>query len=584
MVGWSIKEAPEAAWRLLAREVGISPLLARILVARGIVSPKEARDFLSPTLDSLFDPYLFRDMEKAVSRLVDAVLKREKILIYGDYDVDGITSCALLYHFLKHMGANVDAYIPDRLTEGYGISVERVREAKDKGVSLIVTVDCGVTSTEEAVWAKQNGIDFIITDHHNPGSQLPDAVAVIDPKVENCGYPFTELAGVGVAFKLVWAIAERLSGAQKNTPEFREFMLNSMALVALGTVADVVPLVGENRVMVRFGLRALEATRQVGLRTLLDATGLLNVPLEAHHISFRIAPRLNAAGRMGHAMVPFRLLCSYDTKEAYEMTKSLEEDNLERQRIEAEILQTVRRLLTHEQLSQPIIIFEGNWHSGVTGIVASRLANELSRPVVLIVTDGEMGKGTARSVDGCDIYQLLWECREFLRNFGGHPYAAGFEIHSNDISSFSAKLLDVARSRLGQKPPMRTYSVDAVVSFDELSVAVADELMRLEPFGEGNPHPVLLARKVTLHGGIKRTGKEKQNLHFFLRQGPLPIKSYIQGGGELEESFSRLVGAECDILFTPRVHRSGGVVSLDLEVYNVYLKDKSVIPDDYVPF
>lgn len=584
MSEWEIKDTPEAVWRLLAREVGLSPLLARIFTARGIRSPQEAREFLTPTLDSLLDPYLFSDMENAVERVLSAALRREKILIYGDYDVDGITSAALLYHFLKHIGADVDVHIPDRLTEGYGVALERVRKAAKESVSLLVTVDCGITSVEEVEWGRRHGLDTVITDHHNPSDELPNAVAVIDPKVEGCGYPFTELAGVGVAFKLVCAMAERLSGVQKRTTEFHEFMLNSMALVALGTVADVVPLIGENRTMVRFGLRALEATRQVGLRALLETTGLGKVPLEAHHISFRLAPRLNAAGRMGHAMIPFRLLCCNETEEAYELTKQLERSNTERQRIEAEILKSVKELLTLECLSRPVLVFEGNWHSGVTGIVASRLANELSRPVVLIVTDGERGKGTARSIDNCDIYQLLSECREFLYDFGGHPYAAGFEIDRDRIPSFIERLLYVAEERLGGKPAQKKYSIDAVISFDELSVAAVEELSRLEPFGEGNPRPILLAQRVYIHGGIKRAGRNNRNLHLFLRQGSLPIKGYILGGGNLSDRFLNLVGGECDIIFTPHISRSSGVLSLELEIYDVYHKGSSVIPDNYIPF
>jgi len=584
MSRWELKEVPESSWRLLASEANISPLLARIFIARGIDSPQQVRDFLFPTLDSLHDPYLFSDMANAVERVLSAALKREKILIYGDYDVDGITSVTLLYHFLKHIGADVGVHIPDRLTEGYGVALDRVKRAKEEGFSLIITVDCGITSVEEVDWARRNGVDMVITDHHNPSDELPDAVAVIDPKIENCGYPFTELAGVGVAFKLVCAMADRLSGIQKRSSEFHEFMLNSMALVALGTVADVVPLVGENRTMVRFGLRALEATRQAGLRALLEATGLNNVPLEAHHISFRLAPRLNAAGRMGRAMIPFELLCCNETEKAFELTKSLEKSNTERQRIEAEILKSVKELLTPEQLRRPVLVFEGDWHSGVTGIVASRLANELSRPVVLIVTDGERGKGTARSVDFCDIYQLLSECREFLHDFGGHPYAAGFEIDKELIDPFIEHLLSVAEERLGTEPLSKKYSVDAVVSFDELSVATVEELARLEPFGEGNPRPVLLARGVYIHGGIKRTGRNGRNLHLFLRQGALPIKGYFPGGGNLEERLAELVGDECDVIFTPHINRSSGILSLELEVHDVFHKDASIIPTDYVPF
>ncbi len=567
------------AWRALAQRLGVSDLTARVLAARGMLDPEEARNFLSPTLDSLHDPFLFADMERAVERIRQAVAHRERVLIYGDYDVDGITSCALLYSFLRFLGVQVSTYIPNRLTEGYGVGLKQIKKAQEDGCSLVITVDCGITSEAEVAWAREHGVDVIITDHHNPGERLPAANAIINPKVSGCGYPFSELAGVGVAFKLAWALGERMSRERRLGGEFERHILNGMALVAMGTVADVVPLVNENRTLVRFGLRALEATRNTGLRALLETTGLDKTRLGARHISFRLAPRINAAGRIGRAEVPLRLLCASETVEAYELARQLEADNRMRQKIEAEILSSVRAMLEKNALDEPLLILDGSWHTGVTGIVASRLTNELNRPVVLIVTDGETGKGTARSIEGCDIYELLRECREFLRDFGGHSFAAGFEIRTEHIEAFRRRLIEVAHQRIGRDAPERNIEIDALVDFGDLSVTAVEELDRLEPFGEGNRRPLLATREVVIQGAPRRYGRGGKKLLFFARQGPLPVKAVMTGGADVEEALASLSDQTCEIAYTPRIQRRAAVATVELEVHDVRRNGRSIVPD-----
>lgn len=575
MLLWRVRDAPDVVWREISRRLGVSPLLARVLAARGIRSEQQAHDFLSPTLEALHNPFLFTQMDDAVSRLFYAVTHGEPILIYGDYDVDGITAASLLFRFLRHVGAQVSVHIPNRLTEGYGLSLQRLRQSYEEGVRVVVTVDCGITSVEEVQWAKNHGIDTIITDHHNPDERLPDAVAVIDPKVEGCGYPFDELAGVGVAFKLAWALGERFGGLRGGMERAQEMVLDAMALVALGTVADVVPLVGENRTLVRFGLRALEATRNVGLRALLEITGLDNVKLTSKHISFRLAPRLNAAGRLGHSDLPIRLLTSSDTAEAYELARMLDADNRQRQKVESQILQEVRSQLTDENLSGPVVVLVGNWHAGVVGVVASRLASELARPVVMITCDGDRAKGTARSVEGFDVYALLSRCRHHLEDFGGHAFAAGFETSINRVVPFVEELNETAKNLV--TTPQRSITIDAWVDFTELSVSVVEELGKLEPFGEGNPPPMLAARDVQMMPGMKRGGRDGRTLTLFLRQKMLPIRATVQADEKLEETLRAAVHQPCEVAFKPRIIRTGGISTVELEIADVRMRGQSLL-------
>ena len=572
---WRVREVPEFVWRELVRRLGVTPLLARVLAARGIRSEQEARDFLSPTLDALHDPFLFRDMEAAVERLFYAVAHEEPILIYGDYDVDGVTAAALTYRFLRHIGANVMVHIPNRLTEGYGVSFERLRRAYEEGVKVVVTVDCGVTSVEEVAWAKERGMDTIITDHHNAGDELPKAVAVIDPKVEWCNYPFEELAGVGVAFKLAWGLGERFGGLRGGGERAQEMMLDALALVALGTVADVVPLVGENRTLVRFGLRALEATRNVGLRALLEITRLDGSQLTARHISFRLAPRLNAAGRLGHSDLPLRLLTSTDTTEAYEVARQLETDNRQRQKVENQILQDVKKQLTPERLSEPVVTLVGNWHAGVVGVVASRLASELNRPVVMVCCEGERAKGTARSVEGFDVYALLSRLRHHLEDFGGHAFAAGFETSVERVEAFVAELREAAHQCAHL--PSKTITVDAWVDFADLSVSVVEELGRLEPLGEGNPPPTLASRDVVVMPGMKRSSRDGKNLILFLRQNRLPVRAVMCADGRIEDTLRSIVGKNCDVAYRPRISKASGIATVELEIEDVRMRGRSLI-------
>jgi len=416
---WVIRESDPGLSRDLARKLSISEPLSSILVARGFTDVDRARAFLTPRLDNMHDPFLFRDMEKASRRILQAVMKREKILIYGDYDVDGISSTALLYSLLLMVHADADYHIPDRLSEGYGMRPERIKRAAEEGAKLLITVDCGITSFEEVRLAKELGIDVVVTDHHEPGSQLPLAVAVINAKRADSIYPFRDLAGVGVAFKLAWAVAQSFSPTKKVSSEFRTFLLDAMALVALGTIADVVPLVDENRVFAKFGLKALEATTNPGLRALLEATGLAGQRLRTNHIAFRLAPRINAAGRMGRAHLGMDLLTTGSTRKAEEVAAELERENRNRQKVEGEIL--TRALKRLEELGSGseklVVLAEEGWHSGVTGIVAARLADTLRRPVVLIAIDGETGKGSARSVAGVHLYELLQNCSGRLIGF-----------------------------------------------------------------------------------------------------------------------------------------------------------------------
>ncbi|MFH1422248.1 MAG: single-stranded-DNA-specific exonuclease RecJ, partial [Planctomycetota bacterium] len=437
----------------IAKNIRISMPLAQILFNRGITNAEDGRQFLSPRLDDLGSPFSFNHMEKAVQRIMRAVRKQEKVLIHGDYDVDGMTAVVIVYNLLRLLGCPCEYYIPDRLTEGYGIRPKKIIDAYEKGFSLIITVDCGITSSTEITLAKSLGIDVILTDHHelleqSADMKLNNAYAVINPKLDNCGYAFRELSGSGVAFKLCCAIIETLSSGKRNSEVFRDYMLDAIALITLGTIADVVPLISENRILVKFGLNALEASRNCGLRALLELANLDGKTAKAMDIAFRIAPKLNAAGRMGRVELAMKLLLSDSTQEATLLARELERENRRRQKIEAEILSAAREkaVTTKAHEESVLFIWGESWHSGVIGIVAARLAEEFERPAIIITVDKNKGKGkgTARSIFGFNIFELLRSCEKDFLAFGGHSLAAGFEIPQEKIETVNKKIIRLA--------------------------------------------------------------------------------------------------------------------------------------------
>lgn len=492
---------------------GLSPVVADILTQRSLHTRKQVVDFLRPSLLNLNSPWAFRDMNRAIERLELARNRNEKVLIYGDYDVDGVTSTALLYKVLADLHFNTVAYIPSRMDEGYGLHKEAILKAAQSEVKVLITVDCGITAVEEIEYAKELGIEVILTDHHEPPASLPDALAILNPKVPESGYPFRELAGVGVAFKLAQALLEQFGTPEmKNAETLTEIEI--LDLVALGTIADLVPLIDENRVIVSHGLRQMEQTVHLGMRILLEECGLGNKTLKAGQIAFMVAPRINAAGRMDSAKAGLELLLTGKAERAQELARFLSRENTERQETEKEILAEAIAQLEQRPLPRVIVLSAPNWHHGVIGIVASRLVERYYRPVFLMTEEGEEAKGSARGIPGFHVLNALRQQENLLERFGGHSQAAGFSLNRSAIATLRERLNEAAAD-YSEDLFIERVKVDHLVPLDWVKANLLTELEQLAPFGFGNPSPVLAGVQFPLYK-VDTVGKDKAHLkcHF----------------------------------------------------------------------
>lgn len=481
-----VTAAPDLdAARALSEACGFSPLAAVALCARGVDTPEKAQAFLATGTEGLYDPMRLRDMDKAVAAIREVIREKQKIIVFGDYDVDGITATCVLLRYLRSLGADADYYIPNRLSEGYGLSCAAMDALYKQGVRLIVTVDSGVTAFEETAYAKKLGIRMVITDHHECREELPEAEAIVNPRRSDCGYPFTEMAGVGVAFKLICALAG---------PENLGRVIDKYAdLVALGTVADVMPIVGENRVIVAAGLRRLAVTENLGLEMLLRESGQKSRRLTSSVISFILAPRINAAGRMGNTEQAVELFLTDDPVRAQELAAQLCEQNKERQAAENEILQQALAVLRKEYnpLEDKMIVLAGeDWHHGVIGIVASRICDRYACPTVLIAVDGDIGKGSGRSMAGFNLFEALSDSADLLDKFGGHELAAGLTIQKGNIDDFKARILAYADAHIKPGDLMPIIHIDCAITPAYITESSVEGLAALEPFGMKNPQPV----------------------------------------------------------------------------------------------
>jgi single-stranded-DNA-specific exonuclease len=506
-------EPPQEQLERLASELKVPLIIARILWNRGIENFEDSKKFLRLSLEDLHDPFTMADMEKAVERLSRAIDSKEQIMVYGDYDVDGVTAVSFLLKISKILGANPSFYIPDRLTEGYGISMGGIKEAQKRGVSLIISVDCGVTAVEETQLAKELGIDVIVTDHHQPAEELPAAVAVLDPKRDDCSYPFKELAGVGVAFKLAQALFQK-----RNLDENQ--LYEHLDLIALGTVADIVPLRGENRVLAKHGIDKIAVTSNLGLRALLENTGLTGRILGTGHLVFNIAPRINAVGRMGSAGRAVKLLTTENEVQARNIAKILESENRKRkgtnEQIFLEASQMARESIDRESNPAIVLHFEG-WHPGVIGIVASRIAEEFYLPTILIALDGKEGRGSGRSIPDFNIYKALKRCKSDLLAFGGHKYAIGLTVKKEKIDQFRENFQAVARSVLTPEQLIPKLKIDAELDLGQIDSQLVGLLRYFAPYGSQNMRPVMVSRNLEVVGTPMIVGKE--HLRFKVRQG-----------------------------------------------------------------
>ncbi|MBR6142249.1 MAG: single-stranded-DNA-specific exonuclease RecJ [Bacteroidaceae bacterium] len=509
---WSYNPPTEAQLKLageMAEELRISPVLTRVLISRGIDNVQDARKFFRPQLTDLHDPFLFQDMQKAVNRLNEALGRKERILVYGDYDVDGCTAVALVYRFLQQFYSNIDYYIPDRNEDGYGVSRKGVDYACETGVGLIIVLDCGIKAIDEVAYAKEKGIDFIICDHHVPDEELPPAVAVLNAKRLDNTYPYEHLCGCGVGFKLIQAFAI------SNGIEFSQ-LIPLLDLCAISIAADLVPIMGENRILAYHGLRQLNSAPSIGVKALMEVCGLKDKEISLGDIIFKIGPRINASGRMQTGNEAVALLIEKDRQAAKEQAELINEYNEQRKDLDKTMTEEANRIvktLEHRHEHKSIVLYNEEWHRGIIGIVASRLTEVFYKPsVVLTCNDDGMATGSARSVPGFDVYKAIESCADLLVNFGGHTYAAGLSMPAQNIPAFRHRFEEYVKEHIQPEQTSAILNIDAVVDFHDINRRVASDLKRFAPYGPDNPKPLFCTPQVYDYGTSKVVGRDQEHI------------------------------------------------------------------------
>ena len=525
---WKINDTQTDIAEKIANEFNISKLVANIIANKGLKDKEEIETFLSPTRKDFYDPFLMPDMKKAVERILKAIDNKEKITIYGDYDVDGITSSTILSRFLEERGIKADIYIPDRINEGYGLNQNAIKSIAENKTKLIITVDCGITAIKEVELAKELNMDVVVTDHHEPGAEIPNTIAVVDCKRKDNKYPFSELAGVGVAFKLIQALSMKME-----LPE--ESYLKYLDIVCVGTISDIVPLVSENRTIAKLGLKLVKQTKNIGLRCLLASIGYKKI--DSNTISFGIAPRINACGRMGQARKALDLLLTNNIEQARKLTDELNECNAKRQEIEKRISdEAIKMLEDPEEQNKPCIILgKENWHHGVIGIVSSKITEMYSKPSILLCFEDEKAKGSGRSIPGFDLHEALENCNRYIEQFGGHSMAIGITIQKDDFQKFKDDVEEYAKSKnISEIVP--EIQIDEKIQLQDISIKDVEELSLLEPFGEGNRVPLFQMSGVKISS--IRALSEGKHLKLFLKDDNKYIDAIGFNMGNVAEKYT----------------------------------------------
>jgi single-stranded-DNA-specific exonuclease len=568
---WRVTAHDSAMIRELSARLRISPLLAQVIAARGCSTPEAANTYLAKKLNDLHDPETLPGVTQAADRIVAAAQAGRRITVYGDYDVDGVTATSLLWHCLQLAGARVDYYIPSRLEEGYGLNCDALRQLHSEDPErLVVSVDCGITSILEAATARQLGLELIITDHHQFAATLPADTVLVHPRLPG-SYPFGELCGVGVAFKLAWAICARLGDGKKASPKMREFLLSAIGLAAIGTIADVVPLVDENRILVHFGLASLVERSNPGLKALLRVAGLADrAALQAEDVAFGLAPRINAAGRLGQARLAVELLTTSDPERAAALATYLDELNKNRQTVERKMLKQAKELVSgrpewHEQ--RALVLAHEEWHAGVIGIVASRVAEHFQKPTVMIALNGVNGfaQGSGRSFAGFNLHEGLVACQHLLAGFGGHHAAAGLKIRPDGIELFRSAFSEFVAQNHNVLPGEAVQKVDAEVRLADLTIRSIMELERLGPFGAHNSRPVFVASGVELAAAPKKMGEGERHLSILVKHFGDKMRGVAFGKGEWAEEMVKVAGP-ISICFQPTINRFQGRESVEFHL------------------
>jgi single-stranded-DNA-specific exonuclease len=574
---WHIRAHDPASIASLQRSAGVSDVVAQLLICRGITDPTKARSFLDPKLSDLHDPELLPGCREAARRIHAAVEAKRRIVIYGDYDVDGMSGTAVLYLCLKLLGAEVSYYVPHRIDEGYGLNCEAVRSWGNGRAALMITVDCGISGVEEAVAARECGLELIITDHHTLGAKLPEAATIVHPQLPG-DYPFSGLSGAGVALKVAWAVCQQASGAQKVSPRMREFLVQAVGLAALGTVADVVPLVDENRVLVHHGLESLARCPTLGVATLMKIAkidpkinGDGKPRLNSEDIGFALAPRLNAAGRLAQAQLGVELLVTDRPDRALELAQYIDQLNGSRQTLERSMHLAAKKQI-EEQFNEAddpaFVLAERGWHAGVIGIVAGRLAEKYHRPVVLIALDAmgtRRGIGSARSIPGFDLHAALEACDECLLAHGGHAAAAGLKIDEDKVAVFRTAFCELAASEISEQQRVADLLIDAEFPLSAFTPRTVHQIERLAPFGQHNSRPLLCATGAMLDGPPKVIGAGGRHLSLRLAQHGVSLRAVAFGGSEWAEPMAAL-DRPFDIAFRPVINTYQGRHNVELHL------------------
>ena len=599
---WAVAAEAGDRARDLGRELGISSVTAQILINRGIDAADVGRAFLSPSLKDLHEPSLLPGLPAAAERVAQAIRSRQRIVVYGDYDVDGITASAILWHALRALGADVRTYVPHRVEEGYGLNVEAIRQLCDDGAQLVITVDCGITAINPIRTARERGVDVVVTDHHEWKTiadcrLLPesanvegDAAASIEHRTSNIGhaslpatdfivhprlgdYPNPHLCGAGVAFKLAWGVGQLLGSGGRVPEAMKRLLVEMTALAALGTIADVVPLIGENRVLARHGLGGLKQSQLHGIRALIAACELDGQKLDSYHVGFLLGPRLNAAGRMGHARLAVEMLTDASPARATEIAIYLEQQNKLRQATEREILKSAieqaEALGLTDDAHHGIVLGRVGWHPGVIGIVASRMVERFHKPTIIIALADDHGHGSGRSIAGFHLANALDACRVHLKTCGGHEMAAGLGIEPSNLDAFRGAFLDYAKSNLTPEQLVPTVRIDAIAEFASVTEALVHEFSRLGPFGNGNPKPMIACRGVTLTAAPRKVGKTAAHLQLFMRQGSRIFKGIAFNAADQAEHLS--AGTSIDLAVQPQLNEWNGSSNVELEVKDIVL-------------
>jgi single-stranded-DNA-specific exonuclease len=567
---WHLVPHDRAAIERLANEIRVSPVVAQLLLNRDLRTPDAARRFLDAPLAGLHPPLALPGMPDAVERLNAAVQDKKKICVYGDYDADGVTGTAILLGLFQQLGVPAEFYVPHRLEEGYGLNVEALKQLAAGGVQVVVTVDCGICSIDEAIAAKELGIELVVTDHHEMKDALPDAACCVHPRLPGGDYPFGGLSGAGVAFKLAWALAVRHCGSEKVTDRLRNYLMDSLCLATLGLVADVVPLADENRILVRAGLNQLRKKPPLGIQALIESAKINpDGPIRSEDIGFKLAPRINAAGRLGCARLVVEMLTTPSAQRAREVAEYLEGQNGQRQTLERKMVAQAKDLVERDGVDGccAVVLAHAEWHPGVVGIVAGRLVEHVGRPVVLFaLKDGsEIVTGSGRSIPGFELHEALKACDDLLVGHGGHAMAVGAKIRPKDIDAFRERFQAYAAQHFpaGTPPPPR-LRLDAEVPLSALTPGLLRDLDKLEPYGADNPRPRFLAGNLEIVGDPRRIGKDERHLNFRVRQNGMSMRVVAWGMGDrLDELMSG--DRKCCVAFTPRVNEWQGHRTIELE-------------------